>query len=82
MEGMHLRLGDGRFAKGNGAAEVKMVDVMTVNEIVIIADGADIGENLHLSAQFLPQFAADGIGQFLPRLHTASGGLDDGAVAE
>ena len=74
--------GEGALVEGEGAAEVIMIQVVAVNEVVIVAHEADFPEHRDLRPELLPELAADRVLEVLAGLYAASRGLDQDGAAE
>lgn len=73
-----------RFVSPNESAlrQVVVIEIMAVNPIIVIADQANLAENLDFGSKLLPNFAHHRLRGVSPYFDAASGGFDRHRIAE
>ena len=82
MKAVQLVLRQVLFPEAKHSAQIIVVDIVPMDQMIEVADDADSANNLHLRAQLFAQFPMDCLDRCFPRLHTAAGGFDQRGFAE
>ena len=82
MKFVDLVVGQVFISEGLYLAKKVMIDVVSVNQVVVITHDADFAEDFHLHAKFFSEFSYNCFVDIFSGLRAAAGGFDQRRSAE